>query len=174
MSRMNRPRQALGRLLAGFAALAASGLAGCGFTPLYAVPGVTGGLSSIAVNVQHGRTAFLLAQDLEDDLARDRSAAPLYRLDLKVQEHQYPRGLQVTGVATRYETHVTVTFQLIELSSGKTMSSGVEPIEVSYAASDQPYAGVAAQQDAESRAAATASDHIRTRLAVYFAERDKH
>ncbi len=171
---MNRPRWALGRLLAAFLAVSATSLAGCGFTPLYAVPGVTDGLSSIAVSAPHGRTAFLLAQDLEDDLARNKNVAPLYRLDLKLQEHQYPRGLQVSGIATRYETHVTVTFKLIELSSGKELNSGIEPIEVSYASSDQPYAGVAAQQDAESRAAATASDHIRTRLAVYFAERDKH
>jgi LPS-assembly lipoprotein len=155
------------------AAVLALGLAACGFTPLYGVPGVNSGLSSIAVTVPHGRTAFLLGQDLEDQLARDRSAPAAYRLDLKVQEHQYPRGLQVTGVASRYETHVTVTYQLIELASGKVLKSAVEPIEVSYAATALPYASVSAQQNAQERAASVAADHIRVALAVYFAGRAK-
>jgi LPS-assembly lipoprotein len=164
--------------LAGCAAAAlglatAVGLSGCGFTPLYAAPGVSGGLSSIEVNVPHGRTAFLLGQDLEDSLARDRSSPPAYRLDVRVQEHQYPRGLQVNGVATRYETHVTVTYRLIELSSGQVIKTGVEPVELSYAATAQPYAGISAQEDAEVRAASEAADRLRVTLAVFFAGRNK-
>ncbi len=159
--------------LAALAAVCAVGLGACGFTPLYADPGVTGGLSSIAVNVPHGRTAFLLGQDLEDSLARDRATPPAYRLDVRVQEHRYPRGLQVNGVATRYETHVTITYRLIELASGAVVKTGVEPVEVSYAETDQPYAGVAAQQDAQVRAASEAADRLRVSLAVYFANRGK-
>ena len=162
-----------GSALAGLALAGAAALAGCGFTPLYATPGVSGGLSSIAVNVEHGRTAFLLGQDLEDSLARDRQSAPVYRLDVRVQEHQYARGLRVTGVATHYETHVTVTYRLIELASGQVLKTGVEPVEVSYAASDQPYAGIAAQKNAEERAASEAAERLRVTLAVFFADRNK-
>ncbi|QUD86639.1 LPS assembly lipoprotein LptE [Phenylobacterium montanum] len=159
--------------VAGAALAVATGLSGCGFTPLYAAPGVTAGLSSIEVNVEHGRTAFLLAQDLEDSLARDRSSPAAYRLDLRVQEHQYPRGLVVSGIATRYETHVTVTYRLIELSSGQVIKTGVEPVEVSYAATAQPYAEVSAQEDAEVRAANEAADRLRVTLAVFFAGRNR-
>ncbi len=119
----------------------AAALSGCGFTPLYAAPGVTGGLSSIQVNVEHGRTAFLLAQDLEDSLARDRSSAPAYRL--------------------------------VQLSNGQVIKTGVEPVEVSYAATAQPYAEVSAQEDAEVRAASEAADRLRVTLAVFFAGRAK-
>ena len=154
--------------LAGVAALS-----GCGFTPLYAAPGVTDGLTSIQVNVEHGRTAFLLAQDLEDSLARDRSSAPVYRLDVRVQEHQYPRGLEVSGIASRYETHVTVTYRLVQLSNGQVIKTGVEPVEVSYAATAQPYAEISAQEDAEVRAASEAADRLRVTLAVFFAGRNK-
>ena len=163
------PRYALAVL----AAAGALELGGCGFTPLYADPGVTGGLSSIEVNVPHGRTAFLLGQDLEDSLARDRSSPAAYRLDLRVQEHSYARGLQVNGVATRHETHVTVTYRLVELASGAVIKTGVEPVEVSYAETDQPYAGIAAQQDAQARAASEAADRLRVSLAVFFANRGK-
>lgn len=171
-SRQGRSRAAKAALGA-LGAVLALGLSACGFTPLYGVPGVSGGLSSIDVTVPHGRTAFLLGQDLEDELARDRGTPAVYRLDLKVQEHRYPRGLQISGVASRYETHVTVTYQLIELASGKVLKSAVEPIEVSYAASDLPYASISAQQNAQERAASVAADHIRVALAVYFAGRAK-
>jgi LPS-assembly lipoprotein len=49
-------------------------LSACGFTPLYATPGVTPGLATIKVVVPHGRTAFLLGQALEDEFGTDKAA----------------------------------------------------------------------------------------------------
>ncbi len=150
---------------------AALGLAGCGFTPLYAENGAGASLSAITVQTPKGRTGFLLSQDLEDSLATDRNRPPLYRLEIALVQRTYPRGLQLNDVATHNETHMTVTYKLIELASGKVVKTGLDPIEVTYAVGDQPYAGVSAQQDAEERAAATAADRIRLDLAVYFARR---
>jgi LPS-assembly lipoprotein len=53
------------------------------------------------------------------------------------------------------------------------IKTGVEPIELSYAAAEQPYAGIAAQEDAEVRAASEAADRLRVTLAVFFANRNK-
>ncbi|MDR3510032.1 MAG: LPS assembly lipoprotein LptE [Caulobacteraceae bacterium] len=150
-------------------ALAAAALGGCGFTPLYATPGVVAGMSSIQVNVPHGRTAFLLGEDLNDDLARDLGKPPTYRLDLTVVEKRYPRGLKLDNTADRYETHVTVGYSLVEIDNGKVLKTGAEPIEVSYAASGYPYAGIVAQQDAQKRAAEEAAHRITIDLGVYFA-----
>ena len=162
--------QARFRMRNGLAGLIlAGGLAGCGFTPLYATNGVTPGLSAIEVNVPHGRTAFLLSQDLEDSLARDRATPALYRLDVTLDERNYPRGLTINEVATHNETHVAVNYRLVELATGKVLKSGVERVEVTFAVADQPYAGVSAEQDAQERAASTAADRIRLDLAVYFA-----
>ncbi|MDR3507713.1 MAG: LPS assembly lipoprotein LptE [Caulobacteraceae bacterium] len=158
------------RWIAPAAALILAGaLSGCGFTPLYGQPGVTGGMSSVEVHAPHGRAAFLLAQDLEDALARDKSSPPAYRLDIQVNESRYSRGLQSNGVATRFESHLTVSYSLVALSSHKVVKTGVEPVEVSYANSDQPYAGITAQQNAQERAASVAADRIRLDLATYFA-----
>jgi LPS-assembly lipoprotein len=167
---MVRTRLRLGLAAAGVA-LAALTVGGCGFTPLYAVHGVTPGLSAIAVNVPHGRTAFLLSQDLEDSLARDKSIPPVYRLDITLEERNYPRGLQINDVATHNETHVNVGYHLIDLATGKVLKAGSERVEVTFAVAAQPYAGVSAEQDAEARAASTAADRIRLDLAVYFAQR---
>jgi LPS-assembly lipoprotein len=146
-------------------------LSACGFTPMYATPGVTPGLSAVEVHVQHGRAAFLIGEDLNDALARDHDRPALYRLEIAVEEHRYPRGLTINNVAQRYETHVNVTYQLIEIATGKLLTTATEPIELTYDAANQPYAGVAAQQDAQVGAANEAAQRIRIDLADYFAKR---
>ena len=90
-----------------------------------------------------------------------------------MSERTFPRGLTLNNVAERYETHVRVTYDLIELSSGKTIKHDVEAVEITYAPTDQPYAGIASQQDAQQRAADEAAQRIRIDLAVFFANRAK-
>ena len=145
-------------------------LSACGFTPLYATPGVTPGLTHIQVVVPHGRTAFLLGQSLEDELGTDKAATPAYKLNVTVYERIFPRGLNVNGVAERYELHVRVDYSLVAVGAPtKVLTRGLDPVEVSYAETDQPYAGISAQQDAQQRAANAAAQHIRVDRAEYFA-----
>jgi LPS-assembly lipoprotein len=153
------------------AALAALTLTGCGFTPLYATPGVTPALASIEVVAPKGRQGFLLAEQLNDAFATDRSAPPRYKLNLVVHEARFNRGLTVDNVAERYESHYTVHYELVDLVGGKTVKSGQETVEVTYAAALEPYAGVAAQQASQENAAAEAAQRIRVSLAAFFAER---
>jgi LPS-assembly lipoprotein len=145
------------------------GLAGCGFTPLYATNGLAAGMSSIEVKVPHGRLAYLLSESLDDDLARDRDRPAVYRLDLTVGSAVFSRGLNVDETAAYYEEHVTVDYRLVEIATGRVLKTGTQPVEVTYAATDLPYAGIAAQADAQERAANQAADRIRTDLGVYFA-----
>jgi LPS-assembly lipoprotein len=149
-------------------ALAGSVLSACGFTPLYATKGLAAGMSSIEVKVPHGRLAYLLSESLNDDLARDRDQPAIYRLDLSVTSRVFSRGLNTDETAAYYEDHVTVDYRLIEIATGRVMKTGTQPIEVTYAATDIPYAGIAAQEDAQKRAADTAADRIRTDLGIYF------
>ena len=116
-----------GRLRAVAILLAAVTLGGCGFTPLYGTLGVSGGLSSIKVNVPQGRTAFLLGEDLDDAFGRDRDKAAVYRLDISLLEKRYPRGLRVDNTADRYEAHLVVSYQLVEMGTGKVLKAGSEP-----------------------------------------------
>ena len=94
-------------------ALAAIMLGACGFTPLYATPGVSPALSRIEVVAPHGRTAFLLSKSLDDAFAKDRDAPPLYKMTIQVTERTYPRGLTLNNVAERYESHIRVAYDLI-------------------------------------------------------------
>ena len=163
-------RRKLGTLLA---VMALPALSACGFTPLYATPGVTPNLAGVDVITPEGRTGHLLSEDLQDDLAIDRGKAPIYRLALNVDEKRYARGLSTEQLATWYELSVRVSYSLIEISTGKTLTAGMTPVSVSYDAANDPYAGIVAQQDGQKRAAAEAAQRIRIELAAYFASQSK-
>jgi LPS-assembly lipoprotein len=144
-------------------------LSACGVTPLYAQPGVTPAMAAIRVVTPEGRTGHLLSEDLQDDLAVGARREPLYQLNLAVDEKRYPRGLNVQQTATWYELQLKVSYSLLEIGSGRTITTGRVPVTVSYDAIDDPYAGIVAQQDGQKRAAAEASQRIRLQIADYFA-----
>ena len=151
------------------AVLALPALAGCGFTPLYAAAGVSAGLKGVDIVTPEGRTGHLLSEDLQDDFAVNREHPPLYRLALAVDETRYARGLSTEQLATWYELSVRVSYSLIEISTGKTLTAGMTPVSVSYDAANDPYAGIVAQQDGQKRAAAEAAQRIRIQVASYLA-----
>lgn len=143
--------------------------AGCGFTPLYAESGVTPSLSVIEVEAPQSRVGYLIREELDDELARDRSRPARYRLALDVDELRRPRGLRVDDVASRYELLVTVRYVLTGTGATTPLAQGQAQATVTYDSADQPYAGVAAQTDGQERAAAQAAQRIRLDLARFFA-----
>ena len=162
----------MGKRLAAAGLIAALPLLGaCGFTPLYAQPGVSPAMAAIRVVTPDGRTGHLLSEELQDDLAVRHSGQPLYQLNLAVGEIRYPRGLNVQQTATWYELQLRVSYSLTEIGSGKTLTAGRIPVTVSYNAVQDPYGGIVAQQDGQKRAAAEASQRIRLAIADYFAGR---
>jgi len=150
-------------------ALAAAALGGCGFTPLYGQPGVTSNLAAIDVVAPEGRTGYLLRQHLDDALAKNRSGAATYRMDLSVGETRYPRGVRIDNVATRYEYVLQADYVLTNLASRAVAKRGQVRVELTYDSADQPYASIAAQQDAQDRAAQEAARRIQMDLAVWLA-----
>ncbi len=149
------------RTALGCAAAAASLLlAGCGFTPMYGDAGGSPALSRIAVSAQDDRLGYRLREQLEDALGWDRGAAPLYRLTTRTEQSRRPLGRRIDDTATRYELTVRAAWTLTP-SAGGAVLSGVETSTSTYAAADQPYAAIAAQQDGEDRAAAELARLIR-------------
>lgn len=154
-------------------ATGASSLAGCGFTPLYATPGLSSGLSSIEVLAPQGRVAFLMRQDLDDALGRDKSETPEFRLDLNVNQSRDPRGLRLDNVAERYALTVTVDYTLTSVATGKPVHTGRVTSQVSYDAADAPYAGIAARQNTQEKIASDAARRIQADLAAWMARKDR-
>ena len=135
----------------------------CGFTPIYADPAVGSSLRRIAVSTQDDRLGYRLREQLEDALAWDRSSAPLYRLTTQVEQNRRSLGRRIDDTATRYELTVKAAWTLTPTSGG-TPLTGTETVTTTYAAADQPYAAIAAQQDGEERAAAELARLIRLDL----------
>jgi LPS-assembly lipoprotein len=150
-------------------AAASVALSGCGFTPLYAQPGVISHLASVDVVAPEGRTGFLLRQSLDDALARERGGPAAYRMNLALSEARYPRGIRIDNVATRYEYVLTAQYVLASLPSGAVAKRGTVRVELTYDSADQPYASIAAQQDAQERAAVEAARRIQLDLASWLA-----
>ena len=135
-------------------------LAACGFTPLYGDAAGSPVLSRIAVTAQDDRLGYRLREQLEDALGWDRGPAPLYQLTTQVQQNRLPLGRRIDDTATRYQLTVRVAWTLTP-TDGRPALTGVETATLTYAAADQPYAAIAAQQDGEDRAAAELARLIR-------------
>ena len=164
-------RRALNSTLAALASalLGAAVLGGCGFTPMYATPGLSAGLSSIDVVAPQGRVGFLLREDLNDALGHDKAAAPRWRLEMTVDQSRSPRGLTVEDVAERYVLAISVTYKLTYVSTGKVAHTGIVNSQVGYDAADAPYAAIAARQDTQERVASDAARKIQIDVAAWMA-----
>lgn len=149
---------------------AAAGLSACaGFTPLYAERGVTSNLAAIEVVAPEGRTGYLIRQHLDDAFAHRPGVAPAYTMQLALGEARFPRGVRIDNVATRYEYVLTADYVLTAQPSGAVAKRGRVRVELTYDSADQPYASIAAQQDAQDRAAEEAARRIELELAVWLA-----
>jgi len=150
-------------------ALAAAPLGGCGFTPLYAQPDAAGGLTHIQVVAPQGRVGYLLREDLDDALGHAKGDAPLYRLEMVLNQGRQSHGLTANATAQRYELDLTVTYTLIDISNGKVATTGAVVSNISYDSTVQPYAGIAARQDTQDRLAADAAQKIEVQIAAWMA-----
>jgi LPS-assembly lipoprotein len=150
-------------------ALAAAPLGGCGFTPLYATPGVAGGLTHIQVVAPQGRVGYLLREDLEDRLGRAKGEPPQYRLEMVLDQVRQAHGLTANATAQRYELDLTIDYTLINIATGKVATTGAVTSDVSYDSTVQPYAGIAARQDTQDRLASDAAQKIEVQIAAWMA-----
>ncbi|HEY0053480.1 MAG TPA: LPS assembly lipoprotein LptE [Caulobacteraceae bacterium] len=148
-------------------------LAACGFTPLYAEPGVVPALTHIEVRNEDTRTGFMLREGLEDSLGWNRSEPARYRLVVASSETRAALGRRLDETATRYQLTLTVSYVLTDAASGATVTQGAINAVTNYAASDQAYAGLVAHEDGQNRAARQAADLIRGELARFFADQGR-
>lgn len=152
-------------------AAAALPLAACGFTPLYAQPGVAAQLAAVEVATPQGRAGALIREHLDDRFGKQVGAPPVYKMDLQLAETRYPRGLRVNNVATRYEYVLHANYTLTTANTGVVVKRGQARVQVTYDSADQPYASITAQQDAQDRAASEAARRIELELAAFLAGR---
>jgi LPS-assembly lipoprotein len=155
----------------------ASLLGACGFHPLYS--GMNGGmsqtLSSIYVEPIPDRIGYELRNTMIDLLDGPGTASGAsYRLKLALSENTQGIALQNDATITRYNDTLTVTYELTDMA-GRVVTKGTETGLSAYnvlpSSSSANYGTLAAQQDADKRAAQDIAERIRLDLNVYFVKR---
>jgi LPS-assembly lipoprotein len=160
-----------------FSILAALLLGACGFRPLYG--GMNGGmsatLSSIYVEPVPDRIGYELRNTMIDLLDGPGTAGGAsYRLKLALSENTQGIALQNDATITRYNDTLTVTYELTDMGGNlvtKGMETGLSAYNVLPSSASANYGTLAAQQDADKRAAQDIAERIRLDLNVYFAKR---
>lgn len=152
-------------------------LSGCGFHPLYggANGGMSAALSSIYVEPVSERLGYELRNTMIDLLDGPGTAGGAsYRLKLGLSENTQGIALQNDATITRYNDALTVTYELTDMAGHvvtKGTETGLSAYNVLPSSSNANYGTLAAQQDADKRAAQDIAERIRLDLNVYFAKR---
>lgn len=160
-------------LIIGSAALA---LSGCGFTPVHAPNlSVTSAapLQNMALIMQDGRDAndkevgFYIQQRLRDRLSANQG---LYTLTITPSWKRGRLGISADDVASRYDGNARAQYVLTETKTGNVLSKGNVTATSTFAASDDPYGVIAANDNAMQNTAREAADRIIYKLAAHFAD----
>jgi LPS-assembly lipoprotein len=151
-------------------------LAGCGYKPLYSSGsdgrGVVASLSSIAIQETESRAGQLVRNSLLSSIRPAGTAQDnVYKLVLNPELAQSTLVEQSIPGIKRIRLRLTVSYQLIETSSGSEVNSGKTFSAVSYDIIREPVADLQAESNATSRAAKEVAADIHTRLAAYMASR---
>ena len=131
-------------------------------------PSLTPQLASIYVEPVSERDGYELRNTLIDLLGSNgRTAGKRYRLTLTLRESNQGVALRNDATITRFNDTVAVNFVLTDMN-GKTLTDGSQTGLTAYNVTSSPYATMAAQQDADKRAAEDIAERIRLDLAAYF------
>lgn len=151
------------------AAMAVIALSGCGLRPLYS--GGSSGpvattLSRIEVAPIEGKAGWLVANALKDRLPRTGDA-PLYRVEIKLDDQVTALGVRRDDTVTRERRVLRARYQLIELSRGTVLLDATAGSDVGLDVVGSDYATLAAENTALERLAPIVADEIVARLARF-------
>jgi LPS-assembly lipoprotein len=155
------------------AAALAPALAGCSYRPLYGSTsesaGVATTLSSIAIPEAEDRVGQLIRNDLMSSMQAGKGQEK-YTLLLKPVVKRNGIIARKDPRITRDAIMLTVTYELVDQSSGSIVYEGKTFSQASFDVIRQPFADLQAETNATERAVHEVSADIRTRLAAYFAK----
>ena len=151
------------------ALLAAFALTACGLHPLYS--GGSGGpvattLARVEVTPIEGKSGWLMATALRDRLALNGNA-PLYRLDVRLDDRIAGLGVRNDDSVTRERRTLRARYQLVNLADGTVLLDQTAGSDAGIDVVQSEYATIAAENTAMERLSVIVADQIVARLAVY-------
>jgi LPS-assembly lipoprotein len=96
-----------------------------------------------------------------------------YLLTITLRRRNSALGIQLDNTITRYNLTLSARFRLVEEATRQVLYEALVRRIASYNAIRAPYAELAAEMDAERRAAREVGIDIWTQLAVYFARQEE-
>ena len=147
---------------------AAPALAACGLQPMYAGGGsgaVAQGLAGIEVPPIEGKGGWLVRNALVDRLGQ-KSAAPRYRLDVRLDDKLEGLGLLSDDTIGRERRTLRARYQLVDAASGDILLDATAGSDAGIDIVSSEYATIAAEQTALENLARQVADRIVTRLSL--------
>jgi LPS-assembly lipoprotein len=148
-------------------------LAGCNLRPLLKDTedvAVREELAAIELVGLGGRLGQLVRNALLDELNPTAlQVPPRYRLAVRLGRSNSALAIQLDNTITRYNLTLVARFQLLDRTDNTELYRSTVRRIASYNVRRAPYATLAAELDAERRAAREISNEIRSLLAVQFA-----
>lgn len=155
------------RLAALFAVTLA--LPGCGLHPLYS-GGSSGAVATTLTRIEvapiQGKSGWLLTNALHDRLAAG-GAAPLYRLEIKLDDRIIGLGVRRDDSVSRERRTLRARYQLIELAHGTVLLDATAGSDAGIDVVNSEYATIAAENTALERLSDIVADQIVSRVALY-------
>ncbi len=143
-------------------------LGACGLQPMYAGGGsgaVAQGLAGIEVPPIEGKAGWLVRNALVDRLGQ-KSAAPRYRLDVRLDDKLEGLGLLSDDTIGRERRTLRARYQLVDAASGDILLDATAGSDAGIDIVSSEYATIAAEQTALENLARQVADRIVTRLSL--------
>ncbi len=169
-------------ILVGLVAVGCAGLiSGCtSVQPLYGSidgkpNGVQAHMRQVDLDVAKSRLSQVIRNELVFGMYGGEGSPdpkPVYRLSVRVNDSNVPVGIEkFVDLPAAYLEQLNASFTLVEIATQKTVLTGTSFANAAYDFSNQRFANIRAQRDAQNRAGAVIADDIHTKLAAYFAEK---
>jgi LPS-assembly lipoprotein len=146
-------------------------LSACTLRPLYsggASGHVARTLEAVEVAPVEGQAGWLVRTALEDRLGRP-NGAPLYRLELELDDDITGFGIRADDAVTRERRTLRARYRLVDAALGTVLVDATAGSDAGIDVVSSEYATVAAEQTALERLAVEIADQIVARLALFAA-----
>lgn len=144
-------------------------LGACGLHPLYGggSGGKVGGvLTQIEVAPIEGQAGYLVSNAVRDRLAAS-GGAPLYRLEIRLDDKIIGLGVRRDDTVTRERRTLRARYQLIDLANGAVLLDATAGSDAGIDVVSSEYATIAGENTALERLSSTIADRIVARIALY-------
>ena len=153
-------------------------LSACGFRPLYQKQNgqeqtVVGDFQTVQIAPLNGREGQILHNFLRDRInPYGQPSSPRYLLNVGVTESESSVSTRSDGTSSRSNQQIVATYNLVDLSTGKTLFVNESRSTNSFDSFTNEYSTLVSEETARSRNLSAVADDIRLKLGIFFSRQN--